>query len=110
MQRGLLDFFAPEGVDVLEVVDAGVDVPDSEGFTSLSGFGSWAFACVGEALRLTGGSSFKVEDSCSLSSATVLEGSSGLPSMMRRTSVGSVVEAERNSRTFETVWTGRMLS
>ena len=97
-------------MDVLEAVEAGVEVPDCEGFTSVSGFGSSAFACIGEALRLTGGSSCNVDDSDSLSSATVVEGSSGLPSMMRRTSVGSVVEAERNSRILETVWTGRMLS
>ena len=97
-------------MDVLEAVDAGVDVPDCEGFTSVSALGSSAFDCMGEALRRTGGSSFSVEDSDSLSSATVLEGSSGLPSMIRRTSVGRVVEAERNSRMLETVWTGLMLS
>ena len=97
-------------MDVLEVVEAGVEVPDCEGFISASALGNSAFDCIGEALRRTGGSSLSVEASDSSSSATVLEGSSGLPSMMRRTSVGRVVEAERNSRMLETVWTGLMLS
>jgi hypothetical protein len=107
----LFDFFAPEGVLVLEVAEAGVDVPDCDGFTSAgAGADDSEDGCVGEALRLVGGSNCSVADSCSLSSATVLEGSNGLPSIMRRASGERVVEADRNSRMFETVWTGLMFS
>lgn len=107
----MFDFFAPEGVPVLEVVEAGVDVPDCDGFTSVGvGADDSEDGCVGETLRLVGGSSCSVADSCSLSSATVLDGSNGLPSIMTQASGERVVEADRNSRMFETVWTGRMLS
>lgn len=40
----------------------------------------------------------------------MLNGSSGLPSMLILTSFGRVQEAERKSRMLETVWTGLMLS
>lgn len=78
-QRGLLDFFAPEGVDVRDVAEAGVEVPDWEGLRAVGsiGRGSSACGCVGEALRRVGGSSCRVAESCRLSSATVLEGERG---------------------------------
>jgi len=58
-------------------------------------------------LPLEGEETFSMDVSSSFSSPTVVEGSSGLPSSMSCTSAGRVVEADRNSRTFETVWTGR---
>jgi len=59
---------------------------------------------------LDGVESFNVDDSSSLSSPTVVDGSSGLPSSMSCTSAGRFVEADRNSRTLLTVWTGRTFS
>ena len=105
--RGLLDFFAGVPDRGVEVCVAGVEVPDSAGVVPVAVV---VPSCVGDAERRVGGSSLRVEVSCSLSSATVLKGSKGLPSMMRCTSAGRVVEADRNSRILETVWTGLMLS
>ena len=56
---------------------------------------------------LDGVDSLRVDDSSSLSSPTVVDGSSGLPSSMSCTSAGRLVEAERNSSRLLTVWTGR---
>lgn len=60
---------------------AGVDLPDSEGFV-VSAVARSAEGCIGEADRRDGGSSLRVDVSCSLRSATVVEGSNGLPSMI----------------------------
>lgn len=102
----MFDFFA--GVPDRGVDDcvAGVDVPDSVDLPTVAVVAS----CVGDAERRIGGSNCRLDVSDKLRSATVLEGSSGLPSMMRRTSAGRVVDAERNSRMLETVWIGLMLS
>ena len=107
MQRGFFGLFIVEvvlargldvGVDVDVVVD-GVATP-----TAVLKSDVGASACVGdEARRAEGGSSWRVAESCNLRSATVLEGARGWPPMIRRTSVGSVVEADKNSRTLETV-------
>jgi hypothetical protein len=94
--RGLFDFFlgveAPDegaGVEVIEgIVEAVSDDPCADS--------------VGVEL-LDGDETFKVDDSSSLSSPTVVEGSNGFESSMSCTSAGKFVEAERNSRTFETV-------
>jgi len=106
-QRGFLGFLGPEGVLVRGVLvldsEAGVTVPDGLA-------GSSALDCMGEADRRAGGSSCSVDDSCNLRSATVLEASRGLPSMMSLTSVGRVQEADRNSRMLETVWIGLMFN
>ena len=50
-----------------------------------------------------GFNSCRVAESSSLSSPTVLEGSSCFPPWMSRTSAGSVVEADKNSRRLEMV-------
>ena len=89
----LVGVAAPEGVgvDVDDIAAAVVD--DSVGVPLLEGEDT----C-------------NVDVSSSLSSATVVAGSSALPSSMSCTSAGRFVEAERNSRTLETVWTGRTFS
>ena len=56
---------------------------------------------VGVELRV-GDDTFKVDVSSSFISPTVVEGSNGLPSSMSCTSAGRL-EADRNSKTFETV-------
>ncbi len=97
--RGLLDFrfegvegavgVAAEGADCLAVAPSAED--DCEG-------------SVGVVLR-EGTDNCRVDDSASLSSQTVVLGSSGFPSSMSRLSAaGKLVEAERNSRTLEMVW------
>ena len=97
--RGLFDFFlvgvAGAGVDGLEVIS----VDDGAGVG----------CSVGVELRI-GGDSCRVDDSSSFKSPTVLDGSKGLSSRVSRTSTGRVVEAERNSRTLETVWMGLTFS
>jgi len=60
------------------------------------GSGSWLF--LGEGVKR-----FNVDDSSSLRSLTVVEGSSSLPPKTSLEPDGNVVEAERNSRTFATV-------
>lgn len=96
--RGLFDFFLV-GVAVPDVV--GVEVPDADGFCVTISVVAGA-DCVGVVLR-EGEESWSVEDSSSLRSATVVDGSRGLPSSMSWLSVGKFVEAERNSRTLEMV-------
>jgi len=94
----LFDFFfgveAPEeGIGVDDVEVGGWIAVISEG------------GCEGSVgvVLLGGGGSFNVDDSSSLSSPTVVEGSRGFPSSMSCTSAGRFIEAERNSRTLETV-------
>jgi hypothetical protein len=89
---------APEGV--------AVDADDRDGFCVTM---SDDVDCVGVVL-LEGDDNCRVADSSSLSSATVVEGSSGFPSSISWLSVGRFVEADRNSRTLEMVWTGRTFS
>lgn len=97
--RGLFDFFlvgvAGAGVDGLEVMS----VDEEAG-------GGWS---VGVELRI-GGESCSVDNSSSFRSPTVLDGSKGLSSSVSRTSTGRVVEADRNSKTLETVWMGLTFS
>jgi len=101
--RGLFDFFLV-GVAAPEVV--GVDADDMEGFCVTM---SDDDDCVGVVL-LEGDDNCSVDDSSSLSSATVVEGSRGFPSSISWLSAGRFVEADRNSRTLEIVWTGRTFS
>ena len=95
---GLCDFFF--GVEAPEE-GLGVDEVDVEGGEMvISGCG-----CNGSVgvILLDGDDNFSVDDSSSFSSPTVVDGCSGLPSSMSWTSAGRFVEAERNSRTLETV-------
>jgi len=97
---GLFDFFLgvagpDKGVGVDEVDVGGWVVMIS--VEEACGKGS-----VGEVLR-DGEETLKVDDSSRLSSPTVVDGSSGFPSSMSWTSAGRFVEAERNSRTLDTV-------
>lgn len=95
----MFDFFfvgvAGAGVDGLEVMSLDEDVG-----------GGWS---VGVELRI-GGDSCRVDNSSSFRSPTVLDGSKGLSSSVSRTSTGRVVEADRNSKTLETVWMGLTFS
>lgn len=103
-QRGLLDFFfvgvaVPEGTGVDDVEEGGWVMV-------ISVVGCGCDGSVG-VLLLDGDETLSVDVSSSLSSPTVVDGSSGFPSSSNCTSSGKDVEADRNSRTFEIVCTGR---
>ena len=83
---------------------AGVDDVEAGGNVVVIsvGVGCGCSGSVGVVL-LDGVDSLRVDDSSSLSSPTVVDGSSGLPSSMSCTSAGRLVEAERNSSRLLTV-------
>lgn len=85
----------------------GVDDVDEGGWVMvISVVGCGCEGSVG-VLPLDGDETLRVDVSSSLSWPTVVDGSRGLPSSSNCTSSGRDVEADRNSRTFEIVCTGR---
>lgn len=85
------------------VDDAGCDSETARPVVISEASGSWL-------PRGEGVNRFRVEDSSSLRSLTVVEGSNCLPPKTSLEPVGNVVEAERNSRTLATVCVGLTLS
>jgi len=110
VQRGLLDLRGAGFVDV-GVLEPDVAADETGCAAEVASVvvvmsedsGSWL-------LRNDGAKRFRVEDSSSLRSPTVVEGSSCLPPKTSLDSAGNVVEAERNSRTLATVWVGLTFS
>lgn len=101
MHRGLFD---------LRLVDVGVLVPDvvvedgaGESVASDVVISEDSGSCEprGEGVKR-----LRVDDSVSLSSLTVVAGSSCLPARSSLEPAGSVAEAERNSNRLATVWVG----